>query len=379
MKSPSCEVLARRSGTGVATGVVAVAMMIASSVAGQIVEPAPAVVSPVLPTVVVRPGGEGTFAGIGRVRSQLPSPGRVMINPGVPLPPPRPVIPGPIDPCPRPPIIVCPSPRPPVIIIERPVRVIEVGSGLRVGGRYTDDRWDVGFSLGSGSTFWPQTSSFRHGTVWYPRNSIGLIGSWHDTPAYGVGAITTADMAPPVQRPSVVAPAPAGSTPPDAAQADDPKSRGMALLRERAFDRAVVALRQHVNAHRDDTETLRTLAMALLCADRVEDAAATLRLAYRLDAGLAEAGEPGTSPSTNTLATIPVDPSDFGASAREWRDLVAVATRHAHAQGGASAWLMVAVLMQAEGRTRLAGTMLDRAAAAGLDPEIVAPLQAELR
>ncbi len=113
----------------------------------------------------------------------------------------------------------------------------------------------------------------------------------------------------------------------------------------------------------DDFAATAELAAVLIADGRLDDGAATMLLAYRSDPGLA------SRPLSDRVLL----------RKRAWRELVIRAVRHAHKRGSASSWLTVAVLMQAEGRPRVALRMLERAEQAGLDRSIAAPLAAVLR
>ncbi|HHN78064.1 MAG TPA: hypothetical protein ENK11_05240 [Phycisphaerales bacterium] len=113
----------------------------------------------------------------------------------------------------------------------------------------------------------------------------------------------------------------------------------------------------------DDFAATAELAAVLIADGRLDDGAATMLLAYRSDPGLA------SRPLSDRVLL----------RKRAWRELVIRAVRHAHKRGSASSWLTVAVLMQAEGRPRVALRMLERAEQAGLDRSIATPLAAVLR
>jgi hypothetical protein len=117
-----------------------------------------------------------------------------------------------------------------------------------------------------------------------------------------------------------------------------------AAMAQRQPKVAVEALRREVREQGETAETLRLL-----------DAAAVMRSAYRLDP---------------KLATAPLDAAAAGVDGRRLRELVKGAVLAANRGESASEWLLVAALMQAEGRNELSSTMASRAAKAGLEPEI---------
>ena len=120
---------------------------------------------------------------------------------------------------------------------------------------------------------------------------------------------------------------------------------------------AVEALRREVRERGEQAGTLRLLAVALAMDDQWKEAAAAIRSAYRQDP---------------KLATTPMDALGAGLEDRPLRALLKRAVHAANRSKGASEWLLVAALMQAEGRVALASTMATRAANAGLEPEIAA-------
>ncbi|GJM18373.1 MAG: hypothetical protein DHS20C14_05860 [Phycisphaeraceae bacterium] len=128
-------------------------------------------------------------------------------------------------------------------------------------------------------------------------------------------------------------------------------------------ERAITLYSQHLDADPEDMAAVRGLGVALVAVGRGEDAAATIRYAYVTDPALA--GEP-------LGAWI------AGDDARDLRRLVTDAVKHANRNDSASAWLTVAVLMQAEGRLAVALKMLDRAEERGLDLEVARAMRGAL-
>ncbi len=100
---------------------------------------------------------------------------------------------------------------------------------------------------------------------------------------------------------------------------------------------------------------MRRLAVALLKDKRLEEGVAMMAMAYRTDSLLAD----------ETLIGSLFDDD------QELRRLLQKCVIHANRTELASAWLTVAVMMQAEDRDERALKMVDRASEAGLDTEIV--------
>lgn len=128
-------------------------------------------------------------------------------------------------------------------------------------------------------------------------------------------------------------------------------------------DRAVELYRLHLGEDPADVGAMRALAVALVKAGRFEDAAATVRLAYVTDP---------------TLAQRPVSPTIAGEGALDARRIRTAAAGHAGRVDTASAWLMVAVLLQGERMPEAALRVLDRAEGHGLEPAVASALRGEL-
>jgi len=128
-------------------------------------------------------------------------------------------------------------------------------------------------------------------------------------------------------------------------------------------DAAVTILREHVRTNPDDAEAVRQLAVAMLEAGEPAQAVAVMAMAYDKDPTLA----------SRPLAA-PLVYSDPQALRRALNRAVTFANR----VNTSSSWLLVATLMQAEGRLDAAKRMLDRATALGLDERIGAPMRQAL-
>src|SRR5262249_22829390 len=139
---------------------------------------------------------------------------------------------------------------------------------------------------------------------------------------------------------------------------------GLSDMSAGEWDAAIIRLRKHLKAHPDDTHALRYLAVALLETKRFDDASALMRQAYRTDPA---------------LARDPIPALDLGLGEAELRRIVSSAVLYAHRVNSASAWLTVAALMQAEGREKIAATMLERAQKQGLEHAIVDPMRGALQ
>ncbi|MEM9372688.1 MAG: hypothetical protein AAGA55_03510 [Planctomycetota bacterium] len=113
--------------------------------------------------------------------------------------------------------------------------------------------------------------------------------------------------------------------------------------------------RQYLEESPDDARVMREYAAALLEGGRMLDAVAMMGYAYSQDPGLVNEA---------------MDPSIWGDSAFRLRTAVTDSVKYGHRAGSGNVWLLVAVLMQAEGRDMVALKMIDRAVAEGLDPDL---------
>jgi len=132
---------------------------------------------------------------------------------------------------------------------------------------------------------------------------------------------------------------------------------GKASLAYRQPRLAVEAFKRDIKERGNTGSTLRLLSVALLTDKNVDDAVAVMRSAYRLDP---------------KLGSEPLNLDEIGYDSTEWRALVKLAVMEANRTKSASSWLLVASLMQAEGRDALAIKMIDRGVAQGLEGEVAA-------
>lgn len=112
-------------------------------------------------------------------------------------------------------------------------------------------------------------------------------------------------------------------------------------------------------------EALRMLGLAMIADGQVDEGAAKITEAYRLD---------------STLASTPIDERLFPSGARfDIRDLVRKLSVRANRTNAPEAWFALGVLMQAEDRDSVALDMVLKASGAGLDQSIVSPMADSLR
>lgn len=126
---------------------------------------------------------------------------------------------------------------------------------------------------------------------------------------------------------------------------------------------AVSWYQAHLDENPTDLEAMREYAAALLEADRFADAVAMMGYVYDLAPGQANRA---------------MDPGLWGGSPLRLRRSVVSAVRFAQRSPSGNAWLLVAVLMQAEGRDGVALRMVDRASDEGLDSAVADRMRARL-
>lgn len=129
---------------------------------------------------------------------------------------------------------------------------------------------------------------------------------------------------------------------------------GDMYLRIGEADAAITAYQAHLEKLPNDPPVMRSLGLALLAAGRAGEAVEWIDAAYATDPA---------------LAGHPVGAGVFGAD-DEFRSNLELAGAYANRVKTAPAWLTLAVLFQAGGRTQDAGIMIGRAAASGLDAAV---------
>lgn len=120
---------------------------------------------------------------------------------------------------------------------------------------------------------------------------------------------------------------------------------------------------EHLKTNTDDFVAMRLIGMMYLEEKQPSEAASRIAFAYK---------------RMPELARRPIDAAELRLDSPRLREMVVKASKYANKMKTGSGWLMVTVLMQAEGRTEFALTNLAKAEAAGLDPETVYNLRSAL-
>lgn len=279
-----------------------------------------------------------------------------------------PVVVIPPRPCPTP--IPCPpKPCPP----RTCTTVATSGSGLTIDGQYTGEKWNVGFHLG-GPTFTTTTCNdpcapvttcppvvypYAYPATYWPRYGSYLNSGVESVMLYRDQGPLDPQL---FQQQPMTQPAPQAAQP----QPASPSSFeiGIAALQSRQFDESVSALRRHLRENPDDARAMRALAVALIESKDLDDAAGVMRQAYRTDPKLSDE---------------PIVPASLAYTDRRFRDLVNRSVTHAHKVNSASSWLLVCVLMHAEGRKDVALAQLEKAKKVGLEAETYDAFVLELK
>lgn len=120
-------------------------------------------------------------------------------------------------------------------------------------------------------------------------------------------------------------------------------------------DEAARWYREYLEENPDDARVMREYAAAMQESGRMLDAVAMMAYAYSQDPG---------------LVNEPMPTWIWGDSPFRMREAVTDSVKYGHRVGTGNVWLLVAVLMQAEGRDSVAIKMIDRAQDEGLDPAL---------
>lgn len=322
-------------------------------------------------------------------RYQPPSGGQPFRDGFEPQPFRRPVdqIPGliptvPINrPVPRPPI--CRPPRRSTVIDPRiPSDIVSVpgyddllgpvvteGSGLTVGGSYRSDQWRLYGRLSLANRTqreWNRRRYIAENGRYGPRDHGSDLGtSFINDTVVRIGDVTEypGRVENPARRMRAQQIAAAMESAATSTTPAEPIELALWAMEDAKPVEAVKHYRTHLNATPDDAAAMRQFAVGLIEAGRLEDGVAMMRSAYRVDPSLAD---------------LPMTLDELGVDRSRLRNVLTRTVAFAHRSKSASAWLSVAVIMQAEGRPAQAAKMLDRAEKEGLDRDTASVLRASL-
>lgn len=329
---------------------------------------------------------------LGGVKSQAPGPtgvgrgGTLLNRTGTLLPPSPPRSPSPSPSPYRPghsagprPTYAIPTARPD--LDGRPIHIgpgyvanpgnISSSTGVVIDANARGDHWNLKFHLGSGYTYSPwwkpwQCPTYRWNDCyypgsycnwWYPYSSYSSY-SYYTPIVYGqpdpyvlTGVNPAAVYAAAYNAQMQTAQQPPQREPTELEKAD-------AMLMYGESKAAAQAYRKYLEAVPDDAAAMRSLAIALLGQRRFDEAVAVMAMAYD---------------KQPRLARTPIDAALFGDAASLRRQLNSAVT-YANRVNSGSAWLLVAALMQAEGREDVAARIAARAREAGLSEPIATEL-----
>ncbi len=166
-----------------------------------------------------------------------------------------------------------------------------------------------------------------------------------------------------VQEPPVIASAtlPRAATPEELRSSSD-RELGDTYIKLNDAGNAIRVYQHHLEKFPGDAGAERAVGLAMIMDRRPEEGFRAIERAYRIDTG---------------LAGVPISAQGF-ADQYTFRRVVDEATGAASKADTASAWLTVAVLMQADGKADSARNALARAKAAGLDPAVYSAMSGNI-
>ncbi|MBC7770893.1 MAG: hypothetical protein H7210_00225 [Pyrinomonadaceae bacterium] len=234
--------------------------------------------------------------------------------------------------------------------------------GVSIDGRYDDDRFRLGFHVGSGLSAhhhgrrvhygYPYGYPYGYGGIGY---GYGYGSSWYDgydaTPIRGyrypdtyVESVPVAPVAPPEPLSTL-------------------EKADVALSESRSKD-AVKLFQEHLKTTPNDAEATRSLALALLLEKRHKEAVAVMIGVYEKHHG---------------LAAQVIESDNLPRGEAGLRTLVLAVVPYANRTKTASGYLTTAVLLQAQGKTDAALRLLTKAKDAGLDERIASEMEVALK
>lgn len=261
--------------------------------------------------------------------------------------------------------------------------------GSFLTGSYSDEHLRLRFNLGGVA---PIFSDGYNALPWYVRTrrfggqdfsvfrygygyGYGYDDSYYRQSVIIVGALSTMD--PQLTTPAAQTPAPAQAqqpqfvqVPPQAEAAAPkpltPDQRAIIAMRAQDFSTAVNAWREQVNNSPRDIVALRALGLSLIGQREQAEGVALIVMAYELDPTLA-------------YRSASVELGRDRAGQDSLQRITANARSYAQQQGTSSAWLALAVAIQAQDKAAAAKMILKRAEDNGLEARIADELRKALR
>lgn len=230
--------------------------------------------------------------------------------------------------------------------------------GVTIDGRYSDDRFRIGFHVGSAVR-----TGGRHGHGYpygYPYRYFSGYGanSWYGDFAWPlIGGYAYPEP------PSVPVMAPAAPPPPPPPPPTDIEKADEALRESRPKD-AVKFYQDHLAGKPGDAEAARSLALALLLDKRPKEAVAVMIDVYEK--------HPGLAAQVIESENLPLGDASL-------RTLVLAVVPYANRTKTASGYLTTTVLLQAQGKTDAAVRLLKKAKDVGLDEKVATELEQALK
>lgn len=126
---------------------------------------------------------------------------------------------------------------------------------------------------------------------------------------------------------------------------------------------AVTSYQAILKQRPSDGDAMRLLGASLIDSGRVSEGVSVITLAYKTD---------------STLPERPLDAEIFQGGASKLRQHLNRVSALANKEKSGSTWFVLATLMQAEGRNKQAAVIVERARAAGLDPQLADELAGAL-
>ncbi len=302
------------------------------------------------PLPPLRQQAPSRMSGLGGVRSQpgvrSAAPNRIPISTFKAVPPTVPTSgAGPIDPSPLPGSV-------PTRDSHRHDGII--GDGVSISGSYSDGPFRIAFHTGG------LRGIRANGRVLLPTYAGGYGLPYN---LYYVNDAAMTSNYGPTRYPQTTEPA--GSSMQNAPPATPltPDERAAQRLKSGDAAGAVTSYQAILKQRPSDGDAMRLLGASLIESGRLAEGVSVITLAYKTD---------------STLPERPLDAEIFQGGAEKLRQHLNRVSALANKERSGSSWFVLATLMQAEGRNKQAAIIVERARAAGLDPQLADELAGAL-